>query len=59
MLATTRFSAQCASARPRSPFLAALRQTREEAAKLEAAKRELDPQLIFRNTLWDSYLEAL
>ncbi|NPD19847.1 FAD-binding oxidoreductase [Alterinioella nitratireducens] len=29
------------------------------AEAFAAAKRELDPQLIFRNTLWDSYLEAL
>ena len=24
-----------------------------------AAKRQLDPGLLFRNNLWDSYLEAL
>ena len=29
------------------------------AEAFAAAKRELDPQMIFRNNLWDSYLEAL
>ena len=29
------------------------------AAKFAAAKRAIDPQLILRNNLWDSYLERL
>jgi FAD/FMN-containing dehydrogenase len=29
------------------------------AAEFAVAKRELDPNLIFRNNLWDSYLEVL
>lgn len=33
--------------------------TYQHAADFAAKKREIDPKLIFRNNLWDQYLEAL
>ena len=41
------------------PTLAQLTRTYPRAAAFAAAKRAMDPDLIFRNNLWDSYLEAL
>ena len=41
------------------PTVAQLERTYPRAAAFAAAKRNLDPDLIFRNNLWDSYLEQL
>jgi FAD/FMN-containing dehydrogenase len=41
------------------PTLAQLTRAYPRASDFAAAKRALDPDLIFRNNLWDSYLEQL
>lgn len=41
------------------PTVAQLERAYPRAAAFAAAKRKLDPDLIFRNNLWDSYLEQL
>ena len=41
------------------PTVAQLERAYPRAAAFAAAKRALDPDMIFRNNLWDSYLEEL
>jgi FAD/FMN-containing dehydrogenase len=41
------------------PTVAQLERAYPRAAAFAAAKRALDPDLLFRNNLWDSYLEQL
>lgn len=41
------------------PTVAQLEKAYPRAAEFAAAKRQLDPGLLFRNNLWDSYLEQL
>ncbi|MGJ5617885.1 FAD-binding oxidoreductase [Sulfitobacter sp. MF3-043] len=41
------------------PTVAQLERAYPRAAAFAAAKRALDPDMIFRNNLWDSYLEQL
>ncbi|MGC1497066.1 MAG: FAD-binding protein [Sulfitobacter sp.] len=41
------------------PTVAQLERAYPRAAAFAAAKRDLDPAMIFRNNLWDSYLEKL
>ena len=41
------------------PTVAQLTRAYPRAAEFAAAKRALDPDLLFRNNLWDSYLEQL
>lgn len=41
------------------PTVAQLERAYPRAAEFAAAKRAMDPDLLFRNNLWDSYLEQL
>ena len=41
------------------PTVTQLERAYPRAAAFAAAKRDLDPDMLFRNNLWDSYLEQL